>query len=136
MNYSTAKLATIADCDLVLNRCKLEKATLEHRLGGIVLENDRSDGTLAAAQASLLSANAQITGFTAAFDSLPLGPEKTEMGNKLRKLNDQKENLEERLGKSGTTGLLLSEMHRGRMEAELAELVIFVAAIEARKAAL
>lgn len=136
MVYSTTKLQTVAECDTVLNRSNLEKAELEHRLGGIVLETNRNDGSLAQAQADLLSVNAQITGFTAAFNSLPEGPEKDDMQSKIRRLNDRKDNLEERLSKTGSVGLLMTEMHRGLIEKQVAEITAFITAVEARKAAL
>ena len=115
MNYSVSKLATTADCDLVLDRAAIEKAEMEHKLSGLVLETNGTDRSLSQVRANLASVTAQITGFEAARDALPEGPEKVLMNSKIRKLNDRKENLEERLSQTGSTGLLLTEMQRGVM---------------------
>ena len=58
------------------------------------------------------------------------------MGNKLRRLDDRKANLEERLSKTGSTGLLLTELQRAMTEKQVAEITDFISAIETRKAAL
>ena len=136
MIYSTDKLASVADCNTVLSRTTQEKAELQHKLGGLVLETSANDQSLATVNANLISVNAQITGFTAALAALPEGPEKTDMASRIRKLNDRKENLEERLSKTGSTGLLLTELQRGMLEKQVAEMDVFNTAIEARKAAL
>ena len=46
----------------------------------------------------------------------PIDSEKTKLGSKLRRLNDRKENLEERLGNAGNTGLPPLQMQRGLAE--------------------
>jgi len=43
---------------------------------------------------------------------LPDGEAKENMRNKLRRLNDRKENIEERISKSGNMGLLMMEMRQ------------------------
>jgi hypothetical protein len=136
MAYSTNKLTTVAECDKVLDLAKREKAVLDYKLTGLAIDTDENQRSNAQLTADLLSVNAQVTAFKAAFDSLPEGAEKTEMGSKLRKLNDRKENLEERAAKVGTTGLLLTEMERGMLEKQAEELGVFIAAVTARKAAL
>ena len=136
MAYSTNKLATVAECDKVLDLAKREKAVLDYKLTGLAIDTDENQRSNAQLTADLLSVNAQVTAFKAAFDCLPEGAEKTEMGSKLRKLNDRKENLEERAAKVGTTGLLLTEMERGMLEKQAEELGVFIAAVTARKAAL
>ena len=69
-------------------------------------------------------------------EALPDGEAKENMRNKLRRLNDPKENLEERIGKSGNMGLLLMQMQRGLAEKQVAELDAFIAGVTARKTAL
>jgi hypothetical protein len=136
MTYSFDKLATVAECDRVLDRANQEKAVLNHEAQGMVLDTNSTERSTQQAQADLLSVNAQITGFTAALDALPDGEEKENMRNKLRRLNDRKENLEERIGKSGNSGLLLMQMQRGLAEKQVAELDAFIAGVTARKTAL
>jgi hypothetical protein len=61
----------------------------------MVLDTTATERSTQQAQADLLSVNAQLLGFNAAFDALPDGPEKETMRNKIRRLNNCKENLEE-----------------------------------------
>jgi len=58
------------------------------------------------------------------------------MRNKLRRLNDRKDNLEERLANTGNSGLLMMEMRKALAEAQVAALNTFIAGVEARKASL
>ncbi|MES2649246.1 MAG: hypothetical protein V4717_20375 [Bacteroidota bacterium] len=136
MDYSTAKLATAADCDFVIDRTSQDKAVLQHKLGGLVIETSGNERSLATVKANLISVNAQITGFSAAMAELPEGPDKADLVNKIRKLNDRKENLEESLAKTGSTGLLLTQLQRGMLEKQVAEIDLFVTAVETRKAAI
>ncbi len=125
-----------AECDRVLDRANQEKAVLSHEAQGMVLDTTSSERSTQQAQADLLSVNAQMLGFNAAFDALPDRPEKETMRNKIRRLNDRKENLEERIGKSGNSGLLLMQMQRSLAEKQVDELNTFIAGVEARKVAL
>jgi hypothetical protein len=76
-----------------------------------------------------------MTAFTAAFDALPEGEEKAMMASRIRRLNDRKENLEERLCNTCNKGLLI-EMHKGLAEMQVEALGSFIVGVEARKAAL
>jgi hypothetical protein len=58
------------------------------------------------------------------------------MRNKLRRLNDRKENLEESMGKRSNSRLLLMQMQRGLAEKQVAEPDAFIAGVTARKTAL
>jgi hypothetical protein len=77
-----------------------------------------------------------MTAFTAAFDALPEGEEKTKMASRIRRLNDRKENLEERLCNTGNTGLLLIEMRKGLAEKQVEAPDNFIATVQVRKTAL
>lgn len=136
MSYSVDKLASMAECDNVLNRANQEKAILDHKLAGLVLDTSASLRTTAQNNADLVSVNAQIAGFTAALNALSDGPDKEEMASKIRRLNDRKDNLEERISKSGNSGLLLMEMQRGMLEKQVTELTSFIDVVGVRKAAL
>ena len=136
MAYSYDKLATIAECDLLLDRANQEKAELTHEVSGFELDSASTAKSVAQAQADLTSVNIQITAFTAALNALPEGDEKTKMAGRIRRLNDRKENLEEKLTNSGNSGLLLMEMRKEVAEAQIAALNTFITGLEARKAAL
>jgi predicted nucleic acid-binding Zn-ribbon protein len=136
MAYTFDKLTTTAECDRLLDRANQEKSELEHEATGYQLDTTATERTTAQAQSDLTSVNAQITAFTAALAALPDGPEKDAMASKIRRLNDRKDNLEERLAKSGSAGLLLMQLRKGIAEAQLAELNTFITGVTARKAAL
>lgn len=136
MAYSYDKLATIAECDLLLDRANQEKAELAHEVSGFELDSASTAKSVAQAQADLTSVNIQITAFTAALNALPEGDEKSKMAGRIRRLNDRKDNLEEKLANSGNSGLLLMEMRKEMAEAQIAALNTFITGLEARKAAL
>jgi predicted nucleic acid-binding Zn-ribbon protein len=136
MSYSFNKLATIAECDMLLDRANLEKEELVHDASGYKLDTTATARSVAQAQADLTSVNVQITAFTAALEALPDGDEKTKMASRIRRLNDRKENLEERVSNTGNTGLLLIEMRKGLADKQVEALNSFIAGVEARKAAL
>lgn len=136
MAYSFDKLATVAECDLLLDRANQEKAELTYDVTGFQLDTASTAKSVAQAQADLASVNVQITAFTAALEALPEGEEKTKMAGRIRRLNDRKDNLEERLANTGNSGLLMMEMRKALAEAQVAALNTFIAGVEARKAAL
>jgi predicted nucleic acid-binding Zn-ribbon protein len=136
MAYSYDKLATIAECDLLLDRANHEKAELTHEVSGFELDSASTAKSVAQSQSDLTSVNIQITAFTAALNALPEGDEKTKMAGRIRRLNDRKENLEEKLTNSGNSGLLLMEMRKEMAEVQITALNTFITGVEARKAAL
>jgi predicted nucleic acid-binding Zn-ribbon protein len=129
-------LATVAECDILVDRANLEKEELVHDASGYRLDTTSTARSVAQAQADLASVNVQITAFTAALDALPDGEEKTKMASRIRRLNDRKENLEERVSNTGNTGLLLIEMRKGLADKQVEELDSFIAGVAARSAAL
>jgi hypothetical protein len=58
------------------------------------------------------------------------------MRSKIRRLNDKKDNLNERIAKSGNSGLLQIQLRKGLAEAQVAELNTFITWVTAWKAAL
>jgi predicted nucleic acid-binding Zn-ribbon protein len=136
MAYTFDKLATVAECDRLLERANLEKTELNYEATGYGLDTSASERSVAQTQADLTSVNAQITAFTAALEALPDGEEKESMRSKIRRLNDRKDNLAERIAKSGNSGLLLIQLRKGLAEAQVTELNTFITGVTARKAAL
>jgi hypothetical protein len=86
--------------------------------------------------ASMLSTVAEITGTEAAIAAIPDGQSKTDLQNKLRRLNDRKDNLSERLQKTGAAALLDTELETALLQAQIEQIDLFLAAVAARKAAL
>ena len=56
--------------------------------------------------------------------------------DKIRRLNDRKDNLNERIAKSGNSGLLLVQLRKGLAEAQVGELDAFITGVTARKVAI
>jgi hypothetical protein len=53
--------------------------------------------------------------------------------SRIRRLNDRKDNLEERKAKSGNNALLSNELERSRNEKQIAEIDVYINAITVRK---
>jgi hypothetical protein len=86
--------------------------------------------------ASLLTVKAEILGAEAAIAGLPEGKDKENYLSKLRRLNDRKDNLEDRLKKGGATSLLETELDNTLFSLQIVELDNYLAAITAHKATL
>ena len=84
----------------------------------------------------MLSTTVEITGTEAAIVAITKGQGKTDLQNKLRRLNDRKDNLAEHLQKTGAAALLDIELETAMLEAQIGEIDLFLAAVAARKAAL
>jgi predicted nucleic acid-binding Zn-ribbon protein len=118
------------------DRANLEKTELNHEATGYTLDTNASERSVTQANADLTSVTAQITAFTAALEALPDGEEKENMRGKIRRLNDRKDNLNERIAKSGNSGLLLVQLRKGLADAQVAALDAFITGVNARKTAI
>jgi len=136
MNFSVMKLSTAAECDQATS-------TANERLAELLFDQTLNQRALSgqgkitdSTNASLLSTTAEITGTEAAIAAMPEGKGKTDLQNKLRRLNDKKENLLERMQKSGAAALLDTELEGALLEAQIAQVNLFITAVAERKAAL
>jgi hypothetical protein len=136
MSYSVLKLNTVAECDQASqmaterkNDYLFDQTVTQRALGG-------QEKSTSLTNANLLSTIAEITGTEAAIAATPNGDAKDNLVNKLRRLNDRKDNLNERLQKGGSAALLDTELDAGLLKAQLAEIDVFLAAVLARKAEL
>lgn len=136
MSYSTSKLKTIAECDESVKLATTRKDDLQFEQTVLGRGLSSQEKAAALTNASLISVNAEMAGTRAAIDAMPDGDAKTTMVNKLRRLNDRKENLEERLLKGGTVALLDTELDAGLLNKQVTEIDTFIAEVKARKAAL
>jgi hypothetical protein len=136
MSYSTAKLSTVAQCDDVLIMASDRKGDLQFEQTGISRNSTGIERTAAKLAADIVSVNAQITGFNAALAVLTDPVSIKDMTSKIRKLNDRKENLEERVGKAGTNSQLENELDISLLDKQIAEIDVFAVEVNARKAAL
>jgi len=136
MAYSTSKLKTVAECDQATAIATQRKTDLLFEQTIASRELTDQERSTALNNASLISVNAQITGTTAAIAEMEEGDAKKDMQSKLRRLNDRKENLEERLERGGNVSLLDTELDAELLAVQVAEIDVYLAEIATRKAAL
>ena len=136
MSYSTAKLQTAAECNKAIEMANDRKSdfVFDQTVSGRELTEQGKAAALT--NANLIRVKAEITGVEAAIAALPEGQAKVEMLSKLRRLNDRKENLEERLQKGGAAALLNTELDAELLKLQIAAIDSFVTEVEARKTAL
>jgi hypothetical protein len=136
MAYNVSKLTTVADCDKATAMATERKTNLQ--FDQLVTGKGLTDQekTTALANASMIAVKAQIAGAEAAIAVMPDGDDKDDLVNKLRRFNDKKDNLTERLQKGGTAALLDTELDAGLLAAQLTEIDLYLAAIATHKATL
>lgn len=134
--YSTSKLLTVSECDQVItlatdrkDEFAFDKTVQDHTLSG-------QEKSTALATANLISVNAQIIGTEAAIAVTSEGKLKTELIGKLRRLNDRKENLNERMQKGGNVALLDTELDSALIAQQMTAIDAYIAAVNAQKATL
>lgn len=133
MMYSTTKLKTQSECDSALAMANKLKADLLFKQTTLTRELDGQEKSVDTITATLIAVNAQLTGFAAAIAAMADGEAKKDLQSKVRRLNDQKENLEERLGKSGAPAYLGTELQAEISKKGIEEIDVLIAAIAQRK---
>lgn len=136
MSYSTAKLKTVAECTQAINIANDRKSNLQFEQTSLSRSLTDKEKNTDLANSNLISITAQITGTEAAIAALPDGDAKEALVNKLRRLNDRKENLQERLKRGGAIALLDTELETNLISLQLTEIDNYIAEVETRKAAL
>lgn len=136
MNYSVSNLTQVSDCDVLLSWAQREKADLAFKkLSAERLTSKYADTSVQLA-AELQTLIAEISAIDLVIATLPEGPTKEENIDKKTRLEYKRFLLENRLESYGVVALLEKEMDLGMVEQELTEVDVFIAAVEARKAAL
>lgn len=136
MSYSTSKLKTVAECTQAISIANSRKSDLQFEQTSLTRSLTDKEKNTDLANSNLISINAQITGTDAAIAALSEGEAKEALKNKLRRLNDRKENLEERLQRGGAIALLDTELETSLISLQLTEIDNYIAEVETRKAAL
>ena len=136
MAYSVNGITQIADCDVLLTWAQKEKADLTFQQ----LSEDRLTTKFATTsvevQVILQSVIAELAALETVLAVLPEGPTKVSELKRKVKLEYKKFLLENRKESYGAVALLQKELDLQRVNQELDEVAIFIAAITARKAAL
>ena len=136
MNYTVQNLTQVADCDVLLSWAQKEKADLTFRKLSVERLTDRYAETSVEVATQLQCVIAELAAVDSYIAILPDGPIKDEAVDKKTRLEYKKFLLEGRVESYGVVALLEKQMDLGRVEQEIAEVDAFVAAVEARKAAL
>lgn len=136
MNYSVQNLTQVADCDVLLSWAQKEKADLTFRKLSVERLTDRYAETSVEIATQLQGVIAELAAVDSYIAILPDGPIKDEALDKKTRLEYKKFLLEGRVESYGVVALLEKQMDLGRVEQEIAEIDDFMAAVEARKAAL
>lgn len=136
MNYSVQNLTQVADCDVLLSWAQKEKADLTFRKLSVERLTDRYAETSVEVATQLQGVIAELAAVDSYIAILPDGPIKDEALDKKTRLEYKKFLLEGRVESYGVVALLEKQMDLGRVEQEIAEIDAFMAAVEARKAAL
>ena len=136
MNYTVQNLTQVADCDVLLSWAQKEKADLTFRKLSVERLTDRYAETSVEVATQLQGVIAELAAVDSYIAILPDGPIKDEAVDKKTRLEYKKFLLEGRVESYGVVALLEKQMDLGRVEQEIAEVDAFMAAVEARKAAL
>lgn len=136
MNYTVQNLTQVADCDVLLSLAQKEKADLTFRKLSVERLTDRYAETSVEVATQLQGVIAELAAVESYIAILPDGPIKDEAVDKKTRLEYKKFLLEGRVESYGVVALLEKQMDLGRVEQEIAEVDAFMAAVEARKAAL
>lgn len=136
MTYSVNNLTQVADCNVLLSWAAREKADLNFkRLSDERLTTKYAE-TSQELDAILQGVEAELSATNTIIEVLPDGPSKEDAINKKTRLEYKKFLLETRRESYGTVALLEKEMDLARVNQELTEVDVFIAAVEAQKATL
>ena len=136
MDYSVNRLTSAADCDAVIARSNKEKANLDFEKLSIQRDYDFAIARSTELNADIQVATQEIAVYDQVIAGLPEGDAKDENIVKRRRADNRLFNYNELLQKYGSVALLEMEMKMNLIDKQLAELLVLVQAVEARKAAL
>ncbi len=136
MAYTVNNIATKADCDVLLSIANKEKSDLAFRKLSLERQQSTYSTNSVEINAELTAINAEVNALTTIVNSLPDGDLKNEQLAKLKRAELKQFLLTDRKDDYGAVALLNKEFDLARVEKELEECDIFIAAIEARKTAI
>ncbi|HSC54079.1 MAG TPA: hypothetical protein VLC98_10675 [Phnomibacter sp.] len=136
MSYSVSRLTTVSECDAAIMQANDLKGDLEFENTLLTRERVGRERTAIQIDTNLVSVTAQLAAFQAAREVMQPGIDRDNMDSTIRRLNDRKENLEERKAKTGNLALLDNELEQSRNSLQITEIDDFIAAVEVHKATL
>jgi hypothetical protein len=129
MEYSVHNLTEVTDCDSLLTWAQNEKGDLEFKELSDNRLLTKYSTTSIDIDATLQGVNAEIAATETIIAALPEGPTKTDAENRKYRLEYQKFLLENRKANYGYVALLQKEADLKRIQREIAEVNVFIAAI-------
>jgi hypothetical protein len=111
-----------------------EKADLDHKRHNVEYATAKFTVTAQQVNGLLTAITAELAALETVIASLPEGPAMDDNINKKVRAEYKKFLLENRKESYGTVALLEKEMDLGRVPQEIAEVDVFIAAVEAQKA--
>lgn len=136
MDYSIARLITVAECDAVLATARMELKEFQTQLANIDLRQDRADSSVQRNNAALTLNRAQLQGYEAAVAATTDPDALAALNNKLVKMRNRVENLEADAAVRGVVALLKMELDIHQLEKQIEVTQDLIAQVEAKKAAL
>ena len=136
MSYAVNQLSTTADCDTVIAMAQSEKKELEFKKFNLEHDGSEFADTTVEVATALANTNTELTAQQTIFATLPDGKSKDNAELKVKRLEAKKKMLEMREDNYGPIALLEKENELERVKLEIIEMDNFIAAIQARKAAI
>lgn len=135
MSYSLNQLLTKADCQAVLDQVADDRSRLVFRQTVANRSQDISTSSASHIAADLAVANANISLLTTLIPTLPASDQPARTLEK-RKFERQRDALTDRQQSGGAVALVERELEAKLVDLQLAEVDVFIAAVQARQAAL
>ena len=136
MAYSVESLTSVADCDLMLGMAARQKSDLSFRRTSLERQRTHYAENAVDVEAELIAANAEYTALETVIATLPEGQVKDDNTTRLKKLDLKRYLLNEKKESYGGVALIDKEFDLARVDKQLDEADAFIAALQARKAAL
>ena len=134
--YSILLLTKKDDCNTMLDIANEEKATLEFRKVSLERHKATSSGSSIDLEAELAGIIAQMAASQTIINTIPDGDTKTKEITKLKGLDYRKDVLTQRKARHGILAVLETEYDIARVEKDIVETDVFIAAITERLNAL
>jgi hypothetical protein len=135
MAFSVNLLTTAAQCDALLATKQRERTGLVNRLNNLQFQLDNWDDATSA-ETELTATQTLIAGLTPVVAALPDGDDKRRNQNQLNRYQTRANNLTSKVENYGVLAQLEKELDRDTLTGDIATLDTFVAAVQARRAAL
>lgn len=134
--YTLNKITTVADCNVLLTWAAKEKADLQHKQYTIERLAQTFGSSSGEIEAILQGVTIELSAYQSVFATLEPGIYKEDTAKKIKKLDYKKFLLETRKETYGSIAYLQKELDLERINKELTEVDLYIAAVNAHKATL